>query len=143
MKVRWVSEPYAGGFLCPQRGLGSLSYQSALLFRQGSVQVKHERIGIPAEFGHDERHPLSHEAGNKGNVPGKPIQLGDDYAAFRSLGSCQGSGQLGSPVERVGSFAAFEFNELRNDGQTLGGRKLPDCRALGFNSETRALLLLS
>ena len=143
MKVRWVSEPCAGGFLCPQRGLGSLGYQSVLLFRQGSIQVKHERIGIPPEFGHDERHPLSHEAGNKGNVPGKPIQLGDDYAAFRCFGGGQGSGQLRAPVERIGSFAAFKFNELSNDRQTLGRRKLPDRGALGFNSETRALLLLS
>jgi len=98
MKVRWVSQACAGGFLCPQRGLGSLGDQSALLFRQGSVQVKHERIGISAEFGHDERHPLSHEAGNKGNVPGKPIQLGDDYAAFRSFGGCQGMGFMISPA---------------------------------------------
>jgi len=105
--------------------------------------VQHERVRVPAELGDDERHPLSHQAGNKGNVPGKPIQLGNDYAAFRSLGGCQGSGQLGAPVERIGSFAAFEFNELSDDRQALGHRKLPDRRALGFNSETRALLLLS
>ena len=105
--------------------------------------MQHERVRVSAELGHDKRHPLSHQARNKGNVPGKPIQLGNDYAAFRCLGGCQGGGQLGSPVERIGSFAAFEFNELSDDRQALGRRELPDRRALGFNSETRALLLLS
>src|SRR5882757_6078863 len=142
MKIRWVSEPCAARSLCPQRSFSSLGYQPPFLFRQGSVQVQHERVRVPAEFGHDERHPLSHQARNKGNVPGKPIQLRNDYAAFRSLGGGQGGGQLGSPVDRISSFAAFEFNELSDDRQALGRRELPDRRALGFNSETRALLLL-
>jgi hypothetical protein len=30
--------------------------------------VQHERIGIAAELCHDERHPLSHQAGHKGDV---------------------------------------------------------------------------
>src|SRR5712675_2645351 len=85
MKIRWVSEPCAARSLCPQRSFSSLGYQSPFFFRQGSVQVQHERVRVPAEFGHDERHPLSHQARNKGNVSGKPIQLGDDYAAFRTL----------------------------------------------------------
>jgi len=97
MKIRWVSEPCAARSLCPQRSFSSLGYQPPFLFRQGRVQVQHEWVRVPAEFGHDERHPLGHQASNKGNVPREPIQLGDDYAAFRSFGGCQGMGFMISP----------------------------------------------
>ena len=40
------------------------------IFRQSSVQVQHEWIGITSQLRHDERHPLSHQARNKGNVIG-------------------------------------------------------------------------
>jgi len=60
--------------------------------------MQHERVRVSAEFGHDERHPLGHQASNKGNVPREPIQLGDDYAAFRSFGGCQGMGFMISPA---------------------------------------------
>src|SRR6267142_2514272 len=125
MKIRLVSQSCASRFLCPQRIFSSLGYQPPFLFRQGSVQVQHERVRIPAEFSHDKRHPLSHQA--KGNVTGKPIELRNDYAAFRTLGGCQGSGQLRASVERIGSFAAFEFNELTADRRGLAAA---NCRTV-------------
>jgi hypothetical protein len=41
---------------------------------------------VAAQFGNDEGHSLSHQTGDKGHVAGKPVQLGDNYAAFRDFG---------------------------------------------------------
>ena len=105
--------------------------------------MRHERVRVSAEFGHDERHPLSHQAGNKGNVSGKPIQLGDDYTTFRSLGGYQGGGQLGAPVERIGSLCRFRIQRTQRRWSDARPPQTAGPSRVGFNSETRALLLLS
>ncbi len=74
--------------------------------------MQHKGIGVAAQFGNDEGHPLSHQTGDKGHIAGKPVQLGDNYAAFRSFCCSQGNGELGTPFERIRSLASFEFNEL-------------------------------
>jgi hypothetical protein len=35
---------------------------------QSRIEVQHERVCITAQFGHDERHALGHQAGNEGDV---------------------------------------------------------------------------
>jgi hypothetical protein len=53
--------------------------QPALLLGKRCIKGQHEGIGIDAEFRHDERHALRHQAGNEGDASGEAIQLGDNY----------------------------------------------------------------
>jgi hypothetical protein len=73
---------------------GSLRNETAFLLGQGRIQVQHKRIGVPAEFGHDEGHTLRHQAGHKSHVTRKPVELGNNYATLRRLCSGQRCGQL-------------------------------------------------
>jgi hypothetical protein len=55
--------------------------------------VQLERVGIPTKLGDDERHTLGHQTGHKGHVTRKPVELGNNYAAPRSLCSGQRRGE--------------------------------------------------
>ena len=48
-----------------------------------------------------------------------------------------------APFQRVGSFAAFEFDEFSRNGQRLSCSKSLDCGPLRINPETGSLLLVS
>jgi hypothetical protein len=52
--------------------------QSPLLLGQGGIDMQQERIGIGAQLGHDEGHPVLHQAGDVVDVPAQPIELGHD-----------------------------------------------------------------
>lgn len=71
-----------------------------------------------------------HQAGHKGAVARKPVQLGNNYSAFRCFGSREGRSQVGSPVKSIGAFAGLRFTELRKDRKGLGRRKSPDSGTL-------------
>jgi len=75
--------------------------------------VQHERIGVPAQFGHDEWHALRHQAGHEGHVSREPIQLRHQDTAFNRPGRGEGGGELRPPVNRVGTLAGFRLDELR------------------------------
>ena len=51
-------------------GFRPLRDQPPLFLGEGSVQMEHERIGVSAQFGHNERHPLRHEAGHERHISG-------------------------------------------------------------------------
>jgi hypothetical protein len=53
------------GFLLCQGSAGSIGNQRPLFLGQGGVNVQHERVRGGAQFGHEERQPLRHEAGNE------------------------------------------------------------------------------
>jgi hypothetical protein len=55
-------------------------------FGERGVEVQHERIGIPAELDDDERHALCHQPRDERYIPGQPVELGNDYAAFSPSG---------------------------------------------------------
>ena len=57
-----AAELHATRLGCLQGSLGAGTDQGALLLRQGGVDVQHERIGVDAQLGDDERHPLDHQA---------------------------------------------------------------------------------
>src|SRR5215207_4670860 len=58
-------------------------------------------IGVPAQLGHNERHPLSHQAGNKRYIAGKAINLRHNHAVLELSGGMECSCKLWSPFERV------------------------------------------
>jgi hypothetical protein len=86
--------------------------------------VQHEGICIAAEFGNNERHPLSHQARDERNIPGKPIQLRNDDAAPCLPGRSQGRGKLRAPIERVSALPGLELGIFGGDQQRLGNWRI-------------------
>ena len=95
---------------------------------------------VTAEFGDDERHALRHQPRHERNIAGKPVEFGHHDAALGGAGSRQCSGKLRSPVEGVGTLAAFRLNELGDDCEPLGFGEAGDGGALCFDSKARAVL---
>ena len=54
----------------------------------------------------------------------------------------QGGSEAWPAIERVGTFAGFDLDVFRDDLDSLGFGEARDCGSLGFDAETRALLLL-
>jgi hypothetical protein len=67
-QVRAIAEQHALGLLRGQCRLGAFADQRPLLFRQRRVEVEQERVGVRSQLGHDERHLLRHQVGDKGHV---------------------------------------------------------------------------
>jgi hypothetical protein len=44
--------------------------------------VQHERIGVGAQLGDNERHAPGHQAGNEGHIARQPIELGNNDRAL-------------------------------------------------------------
>jgi hypothetical protein len=102
--------------------------------------VQHERVGVGSEFGDDERHPLSHEAGDERHVAGQAIELGDDNGALAITCGRKGCSQLRASVERIGSLAALCLDKLGCEFEALGFGKAVNRFTLGINAEPRAPL---
>ena len=98
-----------------QRRLGALRDQPPLLLGQRGVEVQHERVGVAAEFGDDERHALGHQAGDERDIAREPVELRDQDAALRGLGRGQRGGELRPAIERVGALAGLGLDELGDD----------------------------
>jgi hypothetical protein len=103
--------------------------------------MQHEGIGVPSQFGNDEWHPLSHEAGDEGNVAREAIELRDQDAASGLPGGCQRSSELRAPIESVGTLASLGLDELGNDPEILCFDEAFDGGPLRLNAQARALLL--
>lgn len=105
-------------------------------------KVQHEGVGIDAELGDDEQHPLRHQVGDEGDVAGEPIELSDDHRAPRCLGCCGRRGELRTPIESIRTLAGFDLGELRNLRQSLGFGEACDGRLLSLDSEAGTALSL-
>jgi hypothetical protein len=100
--------------------------------------MQHEGVGIPAQFGDDERHPLRHQAGNEPDIAGQSVQLRNQDATLRGLGGGEGGCELRPAVDRVGALAGYRLDELRNDRQ-FGLGEPGDGRALRFEGRFKNL----
>ena len=98
--------------------------------------MQHERVGIGAEFGDDERHSLNHQAGDEGNVARQAIELGHDDRAFGLAGKGEGGRQLRPSIESVRALAGFDLGELLDDGNALGLGKAGDRGALCLDAQS-------
>jgi hypothetical protein len=113
--VRGVAQLGPAGLLCRQCRLGPLRDQPPLFLGQRRVEVQHEGICIPAEFGHYERHALRHQPGNERDVTGKSVEFGHQHAALGRSGYGERRRELGPPIEGVSrqSTSARLFARLR------------------------------
>ena len=91
----WVAQLHAPRLGGLQGRLGAGRDQRALLLGQRGVDVQHERVGIDAQLGDDERHPVGHQAADEVHVAAKPIELGDNHRGLELAGVRQCGGQLG------------------------------------------------
>jgi hypothetical protein len=99
--------------------------------------------GSASRPSNDERDTLGHQAGHKGDVARQAVQLGNNYAAFRSLRGGQRCGELRASVQGIAALAGFGFNILSGNHDGFGGRKsLDDGGALGIDAEAGAVLFL-
>jgi hypothetical protein len=83
--------------------------QPALLLGEGGVEVEHERIGVPAEFCHQEGHTLRHQARDKGHIARQPVESTKCAVLVAKRGS-----KLRPPVKCVGAFARYPVAHERN-----------------------------
>jgi hypothetical protein len=54
--------------------------------------MKHERVGVGAQFRNDERHPVDHRSADQVNVAAQPVELGDDDRVVSPPRGGQGGG---------------------------------------------------
>jgi hypothetical protein len=65
--------------------------------------MQHERVGLSAEFGHDELHAMAHEPRDEVHVSGESVKLGDQNRRLRIARSLQRCGELRPAMERIGA----------------------------------------
>jgi len=96
---------------------------------------------VPAEFSHDERDALGHQAGNERDIAGEAVELRDQDTALGVAGRCERSCELGPPIERVGALSGLGFDVFGNDPEVLGFGEPGNCCTLGLDPEPGAVLL--
>jgi hypothetical protein len=57
----------------------ALANNAPLALRQGSEQVKQERVGIGSKLHRNERHLVDHKAADEVHIAAEPIKLGNNY----------------------------------------------------------------
>ncbi len=67
--------------------------------------MEHEGNDVGAELGHEEGHALHHQPGDEMHVAAQAVELGHQQLAAQAPHGAEGSGELGAPVECVGSLA--------------------------------------
>ena len=107
--------------------------QTSFFFGQRRVEVQHERIGIAAQLGNDERHALRHQTGHERDVAGEPVELGHQDAAFGGPRCSQCRGKLGPAIERIGALAGLGLDELADDRDPLGFAEAGNGSALSID----------
>ena len=123
------------GFPRGEGSSGALRDQSPFLFGQRGVQVKHQGVGIGAEFRHDEGDALGHQAGNEGDIPGEAFELGHQHRTLGLARCRQRCGELRPSIERIRALAGLDLGELRYEGDALGFGEAGDRCSLGFDAE--------
>jgi hypothetical protein len=141
--VAWIAQLAPACLPDCQRCFGALGDQASLLLGQGGVEVEHERIGVAAEFSHDEGDALGHQARDERHIARQPVQLGDQDATSRSLGRSKGSCELRAPVERISALAGFGFDVFGDDRDVFRFGEPGDRGALGLDAEAGPVLLPS
>jgi hypothetical protein len=121
-----IPENRSRSLLCRQGSFSSFGYQAPFFLGQGRVKVQHKRIGISAKLRDDERHSLGHQAGHKGHVARQAVELGNNYAALRSLCRGQRCGQLRAPIQGVRALPAFGFDKLGGNSEAFASGKMID-----------------
>ena len=128
-------------FLGRQGDAGPIRDQVALFLGERRIQMQHERIGVRAKLGDDERDAAGHEIGDERHVPRQAVELGDDDRRLGLAGHGQRGGELRAPVERVGAFAGFDFDKLGEDFAAFRLGEPGEGGALGLDAQTGLALL--
>lgn len=98
--------------------------------------MQHEWIGISAELGHDEGHPLNHQGGDKGYVARQSIELGNNHRAFGLTCKRKCGCQLRPAIQSIRALAGFDFRELLDDANPLGLGEVSNSSTLRLDAKT-------
>jgi hypothetical protein len=102
--------------------------------------VQHEWIGIGTQLGHDEGHALRHQRGYKRHIAGKTLELGHYDRAPLYAASGQRCRQLRPAVERIGTFAGLDLDELSCEREAFCLGEAGHGRSLSLDAESRTAL---
>jgi hypothetical protein len=103
--------------------------------------MQHERVGVGAKLGNDERNPMSHQPADEMHVSGQPVELGDDDRTLHLAGSLQRRVELWSAVERISAFAGLDLDIFGNEIVPLRGSELLDGHLLRLDPPARSYLV--
>ena len=131
-QIARIAELHALCLLGCKRGARALGNQAPFLLGQRRIEMQHEWVGIGAQFGHDERHALRHQARHEGDIARQPVELGDNNGALVGLGGGERCGKLWAAIEGIGALAAFGLDELPDQEKALGQGEPLNGGALGF-----------
>jgi len=85
-QIRGLPKAAPAAFFAARAAFVRFGDHASLFLSQSRIKMQHERDRAPLGLArHDEWHPLRHQAGYKGNVARQAVELGNNYAALRSL----------------------------------------------------------
>jgi len=102
--------------------------------------VQHKWVGVGAEFGDDERHPLRHKPRNEMHVAGEAIELRNDDGTFRFASPGERAAEFWTAVESVGAFASLDFDMLPDEIDPFGFSEALDGGFLGLDPQSTLAL---
>jgi hypothetical protein len=103
--------------------------------------VQHERVGIHAQLGHDERHPVGHQPGDEMHVAAQTVELRHDDRFLRLPGVGEGRRELGPPIQGVASLSRLYLAVVAGDLVAVLGAEGMDGSLLGFKAQAGLALL--
>ena len=118
-----AAELHAPRLRCLQGSLRAGTDQGALLLRQGGVDVQHERVGVDAQLGDDERHALDHQAADEVHVAPQAVELGDDHRGLELAGVPERRGQLRPTIQRIVALSGLDLGVAGGDLVAVLGRR--------------------
>jgi hypothetical protein len=98
--------------------------------------LNHDLVGL----GHISGYELDtrfQKSADEMNIPGQPVQLGDDQGRLVLLTRVEGQPKLWPASKGIAAFAALDFNELATGRPSAALKVLGDRMTLGFKSEAR------
>ena len=82
--------------------------------------MKHERIGVGAEFGNDEGDLVRHQSADEVHVARQTIQLRNDHRALEAASISNSRGELGAAIQSIRSLAGFDLDIFGDNLEILG-----------------------
>jgi hypothetical protein len=118
-----------------ERRLRALRDQAALLLDQRRVEMQHERVGVRAKLGHDERHALAIRPEMKATSRNRRSSFETITGHLAVRAASQRRRQLRPAIERVGALAGLRLDVFGDALELLGFGELGDGGALRLDPE--------
>ena len=101
--------------------------------------MQHEWVGVGAEFGDDERHPLRHQPRNEMHVTGEAIEFCNDDGTFRLASPRKRAAEFGAAIQSVGTLPGLDL-DMRDRPDPASSHILPPFNICASSFSTEILL---